>query len=277
MIDMAVNEQEIMTDETRQMSGPDPLISVVMPAYNCAKTLAASVQSVLAQTFEDWELLIIDDCSPDDTLALMRQLKIQDPGRIRLFRNKTNRGVGLTRMRGVNAARGRWIAFLDSDDLWTPDKLWKQAALAAAEPDARLIFTGSSFIDADGSPLKYRLEVPARITRGDLLKQNLISCSSVMIDRELIKEHPMSHRMDMHEDFACWLRILEDIPYASGINEPLLIYRLQRDSKSGNKAKAAKMNWRTYRHAGLSIPEALYYMGWYTVRGLVKYRRLKAG
>ena len=275
MIDMAVNEQEIMTDETRQMSGPDPLISVVMPAYNCAKTLAASVESVLAQTFEDWELLIIDDCSADDTLALMRQLKIQDPGRIRLFRNKTNRGVGLTRMRGVNAARGRWIAFLDSDDLWTPDKLEKQIRLADEKPEAKLLFTGSAFINAEGDPIDYTLEVPVTINRSELLKQNLVSCSSVLIDKALIGAHPMPHRMDMHEDFACWIEILGEIPCAYGVNEPLLIYRLAKSSKSGNKLKAARMNWNTYRYAGLTTGQALYNMCCYTLRGLKKYSRIR--
>ena len=108
-----------------------------------------------------------------------------------------------------------------------------------------------------------------------LLKQNLISCSSVMIKRELILKYPMSDQKDIHEDFAAWINILKETKYAYGVQEPLLIYRISGTSKSGNKLHAALMNWRTYRLVGLNPLVAAYYMIWYTVNGLLKYAKIR--
>ena len=249
------------------------LISVVMPAYNAARTLEASVRSVLGQTDPDWELLVLDDCSTDGTWALIERLAALDR-RIRPLRNERNCGVGLTRNRGVSLAKGSWIAFLDSDDLWTPDKLVKQRALAARYPETGLFYTGSGFLTAAGETLDYVLHVPETIERRELLKQNLISCSSVLAKKELLLRFPMESGRGMHEDFVTWLRILEAERVARGLDEPLLLYRRAEKSKSSNKLRAARMNWNAYRAAGLSAPESLYYMLWYTLRGVKKYAAL---
>ncbi len=249
------------------------LISVVMPAYNAARTLEASVHSVLEQTDPDWELLVLDDCSTDGTRALMERLASLD-SRIRPLRNERNCGVGLTRNRGVSLARGNWIAFLDSDDLWTRDKLSKQRALSEHYPETGLFYTGSGFLTAAGEKLDYVLHVPETIDRRELLKQNLISCSSVLAKKELLLRCPMESGREMHEDFVTWLRILETERFARGLDEPLLLYRRAEHSKSSNKLRAAKMNWNAYRAAGLSVPESLYYMGWYALRGAKKYTAL---
>ena len=251
-----------------------PKVSVVMPAYNCEATLQESVESVLRQTAENWELLILDDSSRDGTFKLMRRLAELD-SRIRIFRNDRNMGVGRTRNRGVGLAEGDWIAFLDSDDLWTQDKLEKQLSLLASFPGTGLFYTGSSFIRSDGTPMDYILHVPETLDRKKLLKQNLISCSSVLAEKKLLEKYPMPAGAGMHEDFAVWLRILEESSPARGLDEPLLIYRRSASSKSGNKWKAAKMNWNTYRAVGLDPVRACYYMAWYAVNGLKKYSKLK--
>ena len=248
-------------------------VSIVMPAYNCAATLAASVESVLEQRCENWELLILDDGSGDETWQLMQKLAERD-SRIRVFQNERNLGVGRTRNRGVSLAEGDWIAFLDSDDLWTPDKLEKQLALSEAHPETGLFYTGSGFIRADGTPLDYVLHVPETLNRRQLLKQNRISCSSVLARKALLEQYPMPAGAGLHEDFAVWLRILEHNGPARGVDEPLLIYRLSVSSKSGNKLKAARMNWNTYRRSGLGFFSSLYYMGCYAVNGIRKYRQL---
>ena len=249
-------------------------ISVVMPAYNAVRTLEESVRSVLAQTDPDWELIVLDDCSTDDTWALIEQLAALD-SRIRPVRNERNCGVGLTRNRGVSLARGDWVAFLDSDDLWTPDKLSKQRALLERYPETGLFYTGSGFLTAAGEKLDYVLHVPETIERRELLKQNLISCSSVLAKRELLLRCPMESGRNLHEDFVAWLRILETEPVARGLDEPLLLYRRAENSKSSNKLHAAKMNWNAYRAAGLGVPERLYYMLWYALRGVKKYTALR--
>ena len=248
-----------------------PLISIVTPAYNCARTIEQTVQSVREQRYTHWEMLILDDGSSDDSLRRIEALS-QEDGRIRAFRNERNLGVGSTRNRGVQLARGEWVAFLDSDDIWRPEKLEKQLTLLQRQPEAKLLFTGSGFMSADGQPLDYVLHVPERIDRRQLLRQNLLSCSSALAERELLLRHPFPARQDMHEDFAVWLEILEEEPWAYGVDEPLLVYRRSAASKSGNKLRAARMNWNTYRYVGLGLPLCLYNMAWYTLNGLRKYK-----
>ena len=249
------------------------LISVVMPAYNSEKYLRQAVESVLAQTVTDWELLLLDDGSTDAGPALMEQLAARD-GRIRVHYNEQNLGVGQTRTRGVALAEGEWIAFLDSDDMWTADKLEKQLALLERFPQAALLYTGSGFMTESGALIDYVLHVPEKIDRRRLLKQNLVSCSSVLVRREWMLRCPFPRRRDLHEDFFVWLQILQEEDCAYGVDEPLLIYRRSAASKSANKLKAARMNWNTYRAAGLGLPASLYNMGWYAVNSLRKYRHL---
>lgn len=246
------------------------MVSIIMPAYNAEQTLAQAVSSVLSQTYQNFELIIIDDCSTDGTNALAHSFGDR---RIQVLTNSENSGASQTRHNGVSCARGQWLAFLDSDDAWTPDKLEKQLRLQQ-QRNADLVFTGSAFMDQDSCPKDWTLHVPETISYRKLLKQNLISNSSVLVrkDRYLDCECLCG---GLHEDFVCWLRMLKSGALACGIDEPLLIYRLSPTSKSGNKLKAAKMNWRAYRAAGLHIPEAAYYMVFYTVNSLLKYRHLR--
>ena len=254
------------------MQKKNPLISIIMPAWNSEKTIAESIQSVLSQTYETWELIVINDASGDRTADIIHSYATEEP-RIKILTNNTNKGVSYSRKRGVFAAEGEWIAFLDSDDLWTADKLEKQTALLDAN-QTDLIFTGSAFIKADGTPYSWVMQIPGKITYRQLLKQNIISNSSVLVRKELLQKH-MIEGDHMHEDFACWLSCLREGVCVQGINEPLLIYRVSASSKSGNKLKAAKMNWNTYRGIGLSVFESSYYMIWYCLRGIQKYRNLK--
>ncbi len=253
------------------------LVSIVMPAFNAAASISESIDSVLGQTYRDWELIIINDCSCDATADIVRGYREKD-SRIVILTNGENQGVSSTRNRGVREAKGDWIAFLDSDDLWTPDKLERQMRLVQGEqanggmPD--LVFTGSAFIDSSGRPADYHLEVPERISYHELLKQNLISCSSVLVRKELVLKYPMEHD-DMHEDYAVWLQILKNGGHAYGINEPLLIYRLSQSSKSGNKKKAAVMTYRVYRFMGLNPVQSFYYFCWYAYRNLKKYHAIR--
>ena len=243
-----------------------------MAAYNAAKTIDPAIRSVSAQTYTDWELIVVNDCSKDDTARIVAEFAKKDP-RIKLINNETNKGVSLTRKKALDAATGDWIAVLDSDDMWAPDKLEKQMQLAN-DKNAELVFTGSGFIDNDGNPIKWQLHVPPLLSYRELLKQNLVSNSSVLVKKELY-ERFYAVGDDMHEDFAVWLGITKTGRQAFGIDEPLLIYRLAKSSKSSNKLKSAKMNWNTYRYIGLDPFTALYYMCCYTVRGLKKYSNLK--
>ena len=256
------------------------MISIIMPAYQAEKTIADSIRSVLAQSFQDWELIVIDDCSADNTCGLVEELKKSLPRemgeKIRLLKKQKNTGVSESRNLGAEMAQGDWIAFLDSDDLWATDKLEKQMQLLARHPDAGILFTGSAFIRGDGERSSYVLQVPEEITYRRLLRQNLISCSSVVMRRELFLRHRMQHD-ELHEDFLLWLKLLKEGVRAYGVNEPLLIYRLSPASKSGNKLRAARMTWRVYRHMGLGLGISLSCLVSYTLRNTLKYRRIYKG
>ncbi len=247
------------------------LVSVIMPAYNAEKYIRQAIESVQAQTYQEWELIVVDDASTDNTYTIVNEY-CQEDSRIKLLCNSQNQGVSRTRKNGVEAAAGEWIAFLDSDDAWHPEKLEKQLEIQK-EHNAKLIFTGSAFMDSEGNPLEWVLHVPKTIGYRQLLKQNLISNSSVLIEKRSYQECAVLAD-DMHEDFACWLRFLRKGNMAYGIDEPLLIYRLSAQSKSGNKLKAAKMNWKTYRTVGLNSVLAIYYMGWYVAKSILKYKNL---
>lgn len=248
------------------------LISIIMAAYNAEKTIVEAIDSVLQQTYSNFELLVINDCSEDGTEELINKFVRQD-SRVRLINNAHNMGVSHTRKHGLDEAKGEWIAILDSDDMWLPDKLEKQISMQK-KTHAKLLYTGSAFIDKDGKQLSWRLSVPTVIEFKQLLKQNILSNSSALVRKELYKRY---YAIDdaMHEDFAIWLQIMRSGVKAYGINEPLLIYRLDINSKSGNKFKAAVMNWNTYRYIGLNVFEALYFECWYTIKGILKYKNLK--
>ena len=249
------------------------MISIIMPAYNAERYIQEAIQSVLRQSYKYWELLVIDDDSADATSEIAERFTRLD-SRIHYIRNEKNLGVAAARNKGVSLASGQWIAFLDSDDCWHPDKLKKQMDFAEKN-NVEFVFSGSSFMDKEGRPLKYYLKVPRSISYTELLKQNIISCSSVLIKKTLIADFPMKHAEDLHEDFAVWLQILKNRHIeAFGIDEPLLIYRITSTSKSGNKMKAARMTYRVYRYLGLSPIRAGYYWLWYFYKSIKKYRAI---
>lgn len=249
------------------------MISIIMPAYNAERYIEESIESILLQTYTDWELIIIDDCSYDQTPYICKNYELNIEN-IRYVRNSSNKGVAESRNRGVSLARGEWIAYIDSDDCWHSQKLELQLRLAV-EKEACFIFTGSAFMNENSALLEYCLPVPEKVCYKELLKQNVISCSSVLICKDLMLRYPMENGMKMHEDFAVWLKILRNEKrFAYGINQPLLIYRISSISKSGNKIKAGIMTYRVYRHIGISIIFAYYYWICYFSRSIKKYKHL---
>lgn len=173
-------------------------------------------------------------------MELVESIAAKD-SRVHLVSNVKNSGVSYTRKHGLEEAKGAWIAILDSDDVWAPEKLEKQISLQK-RMNANLLFTGSAFMDSDGHPIDWYLHAPAEVTYRQLLKQNVLSNSSALVRKELYTKHYAAGD-GMHEDFAIWLSILKEGNKAYGVDEPLLIYRIAKSSKSGNKVKAAKMNW----------------------------------
>ena len=249
----------------------EPLINIIMPAYNCERYIEKAIESVIAQTYQSWELIVIDDGSKDNTIKIVEKI-VNREKRIKFYKNEKNIGVSETRNRAISIANGEWIAFLDSDDIWEASKLEKQM-LIAKEKGLEFIFTGSSFINEYGNQFKGILEVPEIVTYEKLRTHNVISCSSVLVKKKFFKNIRME-KDDMHEDYAVWLRILKKGIKAYGINEPLLIYRISHNSKSGNKIKTIKMTYKVFRFIGINPVGSVYFMCMHIMGSLKKYRSI---
>lgn len=249
----------------------ESLVSIIMPAYNCAKYIEESINSVLAQNYKKWELLVLDDGSKDDTLKIIEEFSQKD-NRIKSLPNGKNMGVSATRNRGIELAKGDWIAFLDSDDMWEYTKLEKQLEVAEKKA-AEFLFTGASYINEEGVPFKGIFEVPEMVNYKKLRNHNVISCSSVLVKKKYFDNIKME-KDEMHEDFAVWLRILRLGIKAYGVNEPLLIYRISRNSKSGNKMKTVKMTYKVFRFVGINPIRSVYFMLRHVIASIGKYRRI---
>jgi teichuronic acid biosynthesis glycosyltransferase TuaG len=196
--------------------------------------------------------------------------------RIVLLQNEQNSGAAATRNYGIEMARGEWIAFLDSDDLWLEKKLEKQMGLLNENVEAVLSFTASAFIDENGQEYSYIMTVPEKVTYKNLLKRNSITCSSVVIKSSVMKSLKMPND-EMHEDYYIWLTVLRGGGYACGVNEPMLIYRLSANSKSSSRIKSAKMLYNTYRAVGYSSVSSVFLVGGYFWHSVSKRYKIKNG
>ncbi len=245
------------------------LVSIITPAFRVAPVIGETIQSVIAQTHANWEMLIADDCSPDDTRETVRQWTTND-SRIRLIALEQNGGPAAARNAALAEAHGRWIAFLDSDDLWLPTKLEKQIEFHK-KSGAKLTMTGFRRISADGRTMGRYIDVPHRLDYRGLLGNTAIATSSVLIDSELAG--PVRMKKTYYDDFACWLSLLKGGGYALGLQEDLMRYRVMGKSVSRNKRNSALQVWRAYREIEkLNVATSLWYFGQYAIRGLLKYQ-----
>ncbi|MCL2853636.1 MAG: glycosyltransferase [Defluviitaleaceae bacterium] len=249
-----------------------PTVSVIMPAFNAEATIAEGLDSVLAQTFEDWELIVVDDASTDNTAEAARSYAAKD-SRVKLLASETNQGVAAARNQGIQAAGGEYLAFLDSDDLWRKEKLEKQVRLME-EQGAVISFTGTAYMNSAGKMSKYVLRAVENFGYDDLLRRNIMSCSSVMVRRDSMVPFPQGY---MHEDMAAWLLILKRCGQAYGLDEPLLIYRMGEATKSSNRIKSARMNLGTYREVGYGRVASTILMLRYAIHSISKRLMIQSG
>ena len=248
-----------------------PKVSIIMPAYNASATIGEAINSVLLQTYTDRELIVVDDCSSDNTVEIVKALAQKDP-RIALHVNRENMGTAETRNTAVRRAKGEYLAFLDSDDMWRPDKLEKQLKLIE-ETGAVISYTGTAYMNASGEMSGYTLPAERKFTYRSLLRRNIMSCSSVMVRRDAMLPFP---RGNMHEDYALWLQILRKTGCAYGVDEPLLVYRMAEGSKSAGRLRSGRMTYEAYRNAGYGKVRAVLLMVRYGLHSVAKRRRIKA-
>lgn len=247
------------------------LCSIIVPAYCCAATIQASIASAQNQSYRNIEILVVNDASPDHTCQLVSALADAD-SRIRLISHEKNQGVAAARNKALEYAQGEYVAFLDSDDVWEPQKLACQIPLLE---NADLCYSSYEFIDGGGSRLTGRKLVPPTCTLEDLLKENFILCSSVVLKRTLTQNQKFDGSYS-HEDYVYWLELLKKGIVAMGVSDILVQYRLTDSNRSGNKIKAAQDRWDVYRrYMGYSRLRSLRYFVIYAIRGFQKYKKVK--
>lgn len=243
----------------------DGLVSIIMPAYNSSEFIAESIDSVLSQTYQQWELLIIDDCSTDNTVDIVAGF---DDERIRCIRHSENMGVAVARNTGIGMARGRFLAFLDSDDLWLPQKLEKQLDFIKHNNYAFTYTEYKLFCTADG--IGKAVHTRDYVDYETLLKGNDIGCLTVVIDRW--KHGNIVMPNSRHEDYLTWLSLLRNGGRAYAMHEDLARYRKSAASLTGNKWQSMMWTWDVYRkYQGLSFWKSCYYMSYYIKNGVFKH------
>ncbi len=244
---------------------PVPVVSIIMPVYNSEMTLEQAVASVLAQSFEAWELLLIDDGSQDGSAEICSRLAKLDE-RVRFLRQSGNTGAAAARNAGLAAARGRFIAFLDADDCWLEDKLQLQLTFMQ-ETDT--VFSYSGFWRACGTA-RHQVHVPERVTRRELLRGNVIGCLTVIFDKDHFGGLQMP-LLRMRQDFAFWLLLLEKCDEARGLDKPLAVYRVHPHSLTAGRGRAMRATWNMYRtHLGLPAWQSFWYMSSHLLRRFLR-------
>ena len=247
----------------------DGLISVIVPVYNVEKYIVETMECVAAQTYEDWELLLVEDGSSDGTAEKIRRY-VEEKGekRIRLIMQPSNGGAAAARNRGLAEARGRYIAYLDADDLWVPEKLERELRFLQ-EKDAAFVFTGYEFADEQGRGTGRVVRVPETLSYRQALSNTTIFTTTVMFDTAKIPREELQMPQVKSEDTALWFRVLRSGYTAYGLDENLVKYRRTGKTLSSNKLEALRRIWNLYRRSeGLSILESAYHFCFWAVRAV---------
>ncbi|MGN5051472.1 glycosyltransferase family 2 protein [Aeromonas veronii] len=244
------------------------LVSIIMPSYNSADTIAKSIESVQKQDYAHWELLITDDCSSDRTVEIVRQLASQDP-RISIEVNSVNSGAGFSRNQSINRSSGKYIAFLDADDLWLPNKISTQVFYME---QTGAVFSYTAYQKFSDAGLGGILMPPTRVTYKELLRGSVIGCLTAMFNAEVLGRQNMP-LIRKRQDMGLWLKLLQLCKEAHGIPQVLAQYRVD-SGMSQNKFNAACYQWLLYRDVvGLNFMQSVWYFGWYALNGFIKYRK----
>lgn len=238
------------------------LVSIITPTYNSVQFVSETINSILNQTFKDWELLITDDCSTDSTWDLLQDYAKKD-NRIKIFRLENNSGAGVARNNSIKKAKGKYIAFCDSDDQWKPNKLEVQISFMQKKGCA-LSYSSYLVINEKGD-IKGEVVAKDVLDYKDMLKNNYIGCLTAIYDTQKVGKVYMSE-IRKRQDWTLWLSILKKTNKAFGVKEPLAIYRKRSDSISANKLNLLKYNWSVYYDVeGFSKVLSFYYMIRYMV------------
>lgn len=247
----------------------DELISIIVPVYNAARFLPETIECVQKQSYTDWELILVDDCSQDDSPEIAANYAKQDK-RVISVRQDVNSGAAKSRNLGISKAQGRYLCFLDADDIWETDKL-KEEINFMRNHHAAFVFTGYEFADEAGVPLGKVVHVPLEISYEQALKNTTIFTSTVMIDRTRIPDEDIYMPEIASEDTATWWRILRKHGKGLGLDKNLVKYRRTEGTLSSNKLVAIRRIWGLYRRQEkLSFLKSLYCMCFWALRAVLR-------
>lgn len=243
-------------------------VSVITASYNAGRFIEETIKSVLEQTYDNLELIIVDDCSTDNTEEIVKKYMKIDL-RVKFYKLEKNSGAAVVRNTALEKAKGRFIAFLDSDDVWDRDKLEKQINFMKKN-NYGFSFTSYRLMSEKGLLLNKEVRVPSQIKYEQLLKNTIIGCLTVIIDKDIIGDFRMP-LVRAGQDTATWLSILRKGNIAYGYDEVLASYRLVDGSISSNKLKALKRTWNTYRKLeNLNLIKSTYYFVYYVLNAIRK-------
>ncbi|MGN0168552.1 MAG: glycosyltransferase family 2 protein [Acetatifactor sp.] len=247
----------------------EELISIIVPVYNAERFIVETMDCVLAQTCPDWELLLVEDGSSDGTRQVIEQyIEKKQEKRIRLIKQPSNMGAARARNRGLQEAVGRYIAYLDADDLWMPEKLEHELAFLKKK-DAAFVFTGYEFADEHGAGTGKIVRVPEKLTYKQALSNTTIFTTTVMFDRAKIDSALLEMPIIKSEDTALWWKVLRNGYVAYGLDENLAKYRRAGRSLSSNKLEALRRIWNLYRQAeGMNIVSSAWHFCFWAVRAV---------
>ena len=246
------------------------LVSIITPAYNSAKFIAETIQSVQNQTHQIWEMLIVDDGSSDATEAIVQSFLDKDK-RIKFYKLALNSGPAVARNTAIEKASGDFMTFIDADDIWFPTFI-ENSIKTIQETKIPFVFSSYKRSNEHMEFVYSDFIVPQKVSYSDILKSNSISCLTAFVDVKTLgkKYMPLIRK---RQDMGLWLNYLKVIPFAYGIQETQAIYRIRQNSLSRKKSDLVKYQWQFYREVEkLHIFQASYYMMHWMYRGFMKYR-----
>jgi teichuronic acid biosynthesis glycosyltransferase TuaG len=244
-------------------------VSVITPVYNCEKYIAETIESALSQTYQNIEIVLVDDCSTDKSSNIIEDYKNKYSDKIVYYKQEKNMGAAVARNTALENAKGRYVAFLDSDDLWYPEKIEKQLELMK-EKDIAFCYTAYEMVDNQGALIKDKVEIIERAKYRHILKKTVISTPTVVLDRQLIGNLKIPSRRT-GQDYAYWLLLLRKVKIAYGIDEVLVTVRRRVGSLSKNKFQNIKDVWEVQRYnENISLISVIYNTGWYMVNSFSK-------
>ena len=246
------------------------LVSIIMPNYNCEKYIEETVNSVLNQTYQNWELLIVDDCSSDNSLEILKRFE-QNDNRIKVYVNETNKGAAYSRNLALREAKGKWIAFLDSDDLWVPEKLEKQIDFMKNN-NYSFSYTSYEHIDENSNSLGIRVVGPKKVTKRKMFHYCYLGCLTVMYDAETVGVIQINEKIgNGRNDYAIWLKVCK-FANCYYLSDVLSKYRIRKNSLSHRSLKKLiRFQYELFKYGeGYSAIKSLYCTGVNMFYGVLK-------